>query len=364
MKKMKDGLEQLKKEFDKVIGSVREMEELEAVRVEFLGRRGKLAGLMKGLKEVPAKERKEMGQLANELKKDLESAFHDKADELERHRANVVEKEEWIDITLPGVAPKRGHLHPTSQAIEEIEDIFARIGFTRFPVPDIDWDYYAFETLNMPKDHPARDNWETFFIDAPEGCPSSAKLQGVGKGKIVATPHTSNAQVRILESVEPPFRKIYIGKAYRRQNDISHLPIHHQFEILMVDKGLSVKNLKGVIEYFVHSYFGEGRKVRLRPHHFRFTEPSFEVDISCDICKGTGKMEEAACRLCKSGWLELAGAGMTHPNVLKAGGIDPEEYSAIAFAFGIERTYMMRAGISIPDIRLIYRNDLRFVQQF
>ncbi|MBU0531433.1 MAG: phenylalanine--tRNA ligase subunit alpha [Candidatus Uhrbacteria bacterium] len=351
---MEDKLNKLKKEFEKALTGVADFDALEEVRVEFLGRKGKMAEMMKGLKDLHDEERKHMGQVANKVKGELEKFFDLKTEEIEAKSAGEIEKDEWIDITLPGVAPREGHLHPTTQAIAEIEDIFSRIGFTRFPIPDIDWDYYTFESLNMPPDHPARDNWETFFIDAPEG----------KKGKLVATPHTSNGQVRIMEAVKPPFRKLYIGKCYRRQNDISHLPIHHQFEILMVDKGLSVKNLKGVIEYFVHTYFGKDRKVRLRPHHFRFTEPSFEVDISCDICKGSGKLGSSACRLCKSGWLELAGAGMTHPNVLKAGGIDPEKYSAIAFAFGIERTYMMRAGIAIPDIRLIYRNDLRFVQQF
>jgi len=351
---MEDQLNKLKKEFEKALTKVDDFDALEGVRVEFLGRKGKLTDLFKGLKDLHDEERKHMGQVANVVKGELENFFDLKDKEIKAKSAGEIEKEEWIDITRTDKKLNEGHLHPTSKAIAEIEDIFARIGFTRFPIPDIDFDYYAFESLNMPADHPARDNWETFFIDAPEG----------KKGKLVATPHASNGQVRIMENVKPPFRKLYIGKCYRRQNDVSHLPIHHQFEILMVDKGLSVKNLKGVIEYFVHTYFGKDRKVRLRPHHFPFTEPSFEVDISCDICKGTGKVNDGVCRLCKSGWLELAGAGMTHPNVLKAGGIDPEEYSAIAFAFGIERTYMMRAGIAIPDIRLIYKNDLRFVQQF
>ena len=351
---MKNDLEKLQKEFSEAIAKVANESGLEDVRVEFLGRKGKFGGLMKGLKDLSDAERKKFGQLANQVKGEIEQAFANKETEIAQSRAGEVEAEEWIDITVPGLQCGEGHLHPTTQAIAEIEDIFSRIGFTRFPVPDIDWDYYAFESLNMPPDHPARDNWETFFIDAPEG----------KKGKIVATPHPSNAQVRILESTKPPFRKLYIGKAYRRQSDPSHLPIHHQFEILMVDKGLSVVHLKGVIEHFVHTYFGPEVKVRLRPHHFRFTEPSFEVDISCDLCKGTEIVNGAPCRVCKGGWLELAGAGMTHPNVLKAGGVDPKEYSAIAFAFGIERTLMMRAGISIPDIRLMYKNDLRFVNQF
>ncbi len=351
---MENDLNKLKKEFETAIDKVKDEVGLEEVRVQFLGRKGKLGELMKGLKSLSDKERKELGQAANELKKGIEVNFGVKEKMIVAGRAGEIEKEEWIDTTIPGLQCREGHLHPTTQAIKEIEDIFTAIGFTRFPVPDIDWDYYAFEALNIPKDHPARDNWETFFIDAPAG----------KKGQIVATPHPSNAQVRILESTKPPFRKLYIGKAYRRQSDPSHLTVHHQFEVLMVDKGLAVTHLKGVIENFVHSYFGKDRKVRLRPHHFRFTEPSFEVDISCDLCGGTEIYNGAACRVCKGGWVELAGAGMTHPNVLKAGGVDPKEYSAIAFAFGVERTLMMRAGISIPDIRLIYKNDLRFVNQF
>jgi phenylalanyl-tRNA synthetase alpha chain len=279
----------------------------------------------------------------------MEDLFHRTRRTLEEASALGRLESEWIDMTLPGIAPPLGHLHLTSQAIMEIEDIFARIGFTRIPVKEVDWDWYAFEALNMPKDHPARDNWETFFIDAPED---------QTLGKLVAVPHISNAQVRAMETLAPPFRALYIGKAFRRQNDISHLPIHHQFEVLMVDKGVTVVNLKGVIEYFVRAYFGAERRVRIRPHHFRFTEPSFEVDISCGLCQGNG------CRMCKEGWLELAGAGMTHPSVLRAGGVDPNVYSALAFAFGIERTYLMREGMQVDDIRLLYKNDLRFLQQF
>ena len=351
---MKSKLEQIKKEFLELVDQVVDREALEELQVQFLGRKGKLNGLMKEMAGLADEERKHIGKLANEVKEALEKALGEQEARLGAQEESKLALSEWIDITEPGRYPKEGHLHPVSQAIAEITEIFAHIGFTRVPVPEIDWDYYAFEALNMPKDHPARDDWETFFVDAPEG----------KKGKVVAIPHISNVQVRTMETHNLPFRALYIGRAYRRQSDTSHLPIHHQFEVLMVDEGVTLTDLKGVIEHFVHSYFGPDRTVRLRPHHFRFTEPSFEVDISCDVCKGTGKNAEAKCRLCKEGWLELAGAGMTHPNVLKAGGIDPQKYTALAFAFGIERTLMMREGINLDDIRLLYKNDLRFVNQF
>ncbi len=351
---MKNELEQLKRDFDALVEQVKDRAALEDLKNEFLGRKGKLKGLLKDVAQLADDERRTIGQFANEIKEILEATYGEKEQEFARADKAEAADREWIDITEPGRFPQEGHLHPVTQAINEIEDIFARIGFLRFPVPEVDWDYYAFEALNFPKDHPARDDWETFFIDAPAG----------KKGELVPVPHISNVQVRAMEQLGAPFRILYIGRAFRRQSDTSHLPIHHQFEVLMVDENVTLANLKGVIEHFVHSYFGADRKIRLRPHHFRFTEPSFEVDISCGVCGGTGKNATGTCRLCKEGWLELAGAGMTHPNVLKAGGIDPEKYTALAFAFGIERTMMMRAGMNVDDIRILYKNDLRFVKQF
>ena len=351
---MKKDLERLKEEFLELVDKVADRSALDELKNEFLGRKGRLKAMMRDMASLADDERKAIGKFANEIKDAIESVYGEHEQKIADLENSTQAEREWMDITEPGTGSKTGHLHPVSQAIAEITDIFARIGFTRVPVPEIDWDYYTFESLNMPKDHPARDDWETFFVDAPEG----------KKGKIVAVPHISNVQVRTMETHDVPFRALYIGRAYRRQSDPSHLPIHHQFEVLMVDEGVTLCDLKGVIEHFVHSYFGPERTVRLRPHHFRFTEPSFEVDISCDVCKGTGGKESAPCRLCKEGWLELAGAGLTHPNVLRAGGIDPEKYTALAFAFGIERTLMMREGINLDDIRLLYKNDLRFVNQF
>jgi len=351
---MKD-FAQLEVLLTKALESVKEFAELERVRVEFLGRKGKLAEAMKGLSALDDAERREAGKIANEVKQKMEKMFEAKKTEMENQKLAGLAEEEWIDVTLPGQVLEEGHLHLTSQAIEEITDIFSRIGFGRVLAPDIDWDWYAFESLNIPKNHPARDNWETFFIKGPE----HGRM-----GRVVLTPHTSNSQVRELEKGKLPIRMINIGRCYRRQIDVSHNPMFHQFEGFMVDKGITIAHLKGVLDYFAKAYFGPTRKIRLRPHHFRFTEPSFEVDITCGSCDGTAKIDGEKCRLCKAGWLELGGAGMTHPNVLKAGGIDPEKYTAFAFGWGVERTLMMRAGIKIGDIRLLHKNDLRFIQQF
>ncbi len=219
----------------------------------------------------------------------------------------------------------------------------------------MDWDYYAFESLNMPPDHPARDEWETFFMDAPVS----------EMGKMVLTPHTSNSQVRELERGEFPVRMINIAKCYRRQSDATHVPMFHQFEGLYVDKNVSITHLRGVLDYFAKSFFGADRKTRLRPFHFRFTEPSFEIDISCGVCGGSGiGADKQKCKICKRGWLELGGAGMVHPNVLKAAKVDPKKYSGFAFGWGVERTYLMKEGMQIDDLRALYKNDLRFLKQF
>jgi phenylalanyl-tRNA synthetase alpha chain len=262
---------------------------------------------------------------------------------------------------MPGERRTRGHLHPVSQAMEEITSIFERIGFTRVRYPEVDWDWYPFTSLNMPLDHPARDEWETFFVQAE---PHTTK------GKMVLTPHTSNGQVREMERLhsQPPIRMINIARCYRRQQDATHTQMFHQFEGLVVDKGISIEHLKGTLDYFAREFYGPGTKSRIRPFHFQFTEPSFEVDFSCHICGGIGSVSGAEgpqkCKLCKSGWHEVGGAGMVHPNVLRAGGIDPKEYTGFAFGWGIERTYTLKPGLSIDDIRLLYSGDARFLEQF
>lgn len=353
---MEKKFQDLQNSFAIAIVEAKTAEALEQVKNEFLGRKGALAGLMKELKDLSPEEKKEAGKVANEAKIAMEAAFAQAEAGIRSGEDAARAEKEWIDVTEPGVWPGEGHLHPVSTAIAEITDIFTKVGFSRVRAPEIDWDYYAFETLNMPKEHPARDDWETFFIEGTETQTANGE-----KGRVVLTPHTSNSQVREMEKGVLPIRMINIGRTYRRQSDISHVPMFHQFEGLMVDKGITIAHLKGVLDYFAREFFGPERVTRLRPHHFRFTEPSFEVDISCDVCAGK---DSSACRLCKSGWLELGGAGMVHPNVLKAGGVDPEEYTGFAFGWGVERTLMMREGIKIDDIRILYKNDLRFVNQF
>ncbi len=326
-------------------------EELENIRINLLGKNGKLTLLIKNIKNATPETRKQIGLTINDVKNTIESLLKSQNNSL-RQNARV-----WFDPTIPGVKPKIGHIHLVTQAIREISSVFSRIGFERLRYPEADWDYFAFEALNMPKTHPARDEWETFFVDAPE----SSEY-----GKMVLTPHTSNGQVREMLRVknalpagrQAPIRMINIAKCYRRQSDVSHSQMFHQFEGLVVDEDISIVNLKGTLDYFARTFFGPERKTRLRPYHFQFTEPSFEVDITCGICDGKG------CKVCKAGWLEMGGAGMVHPNVLKAGGIDTKKYSGFAFGWGVERVLMMRSGISIPDLRLLYSPDLRFLTQF
>jgi len=352
---MKDKLEQVKIEAVKAFASAKDETELEALEIKYLGRKGVLAALMQGVAGLPGAERPAMGKLANDVKSAVGRALAERRKELESAKLGAIADAEWMDLTVPGKRPPKGHVHIVTDAIAAVTEIFSRIGFTRVRYPEVEWDWYAFEALNMPKDHPARDEWETFFMDAPE----DPKL-----GKMVLTPHTSSGQIRELKKGKLPIRMINISKTYRRQSDVTHVPMFHQFEGLMVDKDVSVTHLKGVLDFFAREFFGRGRKTRLRPFHFRFTEPSFEIDISCDICGGTGQVNHMKCRVCKEGWLELGGAGMVHPNVLKACGVDPEKWSGFAFGWGVERTMMMREGVKIDDIRHLYRNDFRFLTQF
>lgn len=319
--------------------------QLTALFLESFGQNGKFTILSKQLKTLPPDKKPKIGKLLNQIKKDLEEAF-----EKQKKLVASLQLSDWLDVTAPGTAPKLGHLHIVTEAITEISRIFERIGFTRMRYPEIDWEWYAFESLNMPTNHPARDDFETFFIDLPP----NPKL-----GKVVLSPHTSSGQIREMERVgTPPIRMINIAKCYRPNWDISHTPMFHQFEGLVIDKGINITHLKGTFDHFAKEFFGRERKIRLRPFHFQFTEPSFEVDITCGVCNGKG------CRLCKEGWLELGGSGMIHPNVLRAGNINPEIYTGYAFGWGVERTYMMKQGLKIDDLRLLYSNDIRFLEQF
>lgn len=340
LKEFYDNLERIKNNFEKDISNKNSLEE---IRNKYIGRNSELGDLLKKIKLLEVQDRSDAGSQANSLKIFLESKIQEMEDK------SISEQVE-IDPTASPFRIQTGHMHFTSQAIDEISRIFEKIGFYRERYPEVEWDWYAFEALNMPKDHPARDEWETFFVDSEE---TNEKY-----GKRVLTPHTSSGQIREMLNRKPPIRMINISKCYRRQIDISHTPMFHQFEGLVVDKGINISNLKGVLDYFVKQFFGEKREARIRPYHFRFTEPSFEVDVSCGICGGKG------CRLCKEGWLEIGGAGMVHPNVLKACEIDHKVYSGFAFGFGIERNFMMKSGITVGDIRLIYQNDIRFLKQF
>lgn len=349
---MKEDLLRIESQAKEAIREASTLLKLENIRVLFLGRKGQLTMMLKQLSGLKIEERKEMGELANLVKRNVEAALAERERALEGEKFATLKETEWIDVTAPGLRPPEGHLHLVTQTIREIESIFKHLGFVRRRYPEVEWDWYAFEALNMPKNHPARDEWETFFLG------EKAIIEDKKYGKMVLTPHTSSGQVREMERGELPIRMINIGKCYRRQSDVSHVPMFHQFEGLLVDKNVSIANLKGVLECFAKSFFGPERKIRLRPFHFRFTEPSFEIDVSCGVCLGSG------CRLCKGGWLELGGAGMIHPNVLQAGKINPEIYSGFAFGWGVERTAMMKSGLKIDDIRILYKNDVRFLNQF
>ena len=348
---MKEEIINIRNEAIAQIMDINSVKELENVRIRYLGRNGKLTLLLRQIKKAPEKQKKQIGIVINETKNTIYSAIAQQKNKLQKT------SRKWFDPTIPGTKPKIGHLHLVTQAINEISDIFEKIGFVRVRYPEVEWGYYAFESLNMPKDHPARDEWETFFVDTP----AHSKY-----GQMVLTPHTSSGQIREMNRVKtPPIRMINIAKCYRRQSDVSHVPMFHHFEGLVIDKNISIANLKGTLDYFTENFFGKGRKTRLRPYHFKFTEPSFEVDISCDICKGKGYLKNGkVCKLCKEGWLELGGAGMVHPKVLKYGNINPNIYSGFAFGWGVERTYMTKEGMGIPDIRLLYSSKLQILQQF
>ncbi len=354
----------------------------ETLRVKYFGKKGLFNQAAKLIGQID--DKKKAGELLNDLKKQIESHLNNTTTRLAGGQAQQLNNStKWTDLTIPGLPPHTGHMHPISQAIEEIRNIFEHIGFTCVRYPEVDWDWYAFESLNMPPEHPARDEWETFFVDIPDTTknvpydPNNPRMRhpSLIGGKILLTPQTSNGQVREMErlSSQPPIRMINIARCYRRQQDVTHTQMFHQFEGLVVDKGINIQHLKGTLDYFAREFYGPGTKSRIRPFHFQFTEPSFEVDFSCHVCGGTGVInsqlttdnsQPTKCKFCKSGWHEVGGAGMVHPNVLKAGGIDPDVYTGFAFGWGVERTYTLKEGLNIDDIRLLYSSDLRFLRQF
>lgn len=346
---MRDNFINLKNQAIAQISDVKDLAELEEIRIDLFGRSGKFTISSKEISKVAIEEKKQFGITLNEVKNTLEELLAEKKNELS-NSARV-----WFDPTMPAKKQKLGKLHMITQAINEIASVFEKLGFIRVKYPEIEYDYFAFGALNFPENHPARDDWETFFIDQPD----SSKY-----GPMLLTPHTSSGQVREMLSNKPPIRMINIAKCYRRQIDSQHLTMFHQFEGLVVDKNINITNLKGTLDYFAKTFFGLDRTTRIRPYHFQFTEPSFEVDISCNVCDGKGSISSgSACKLCKEGWVEIGGAGMVHPNVLKNCGVDPKIYSGFAFGWGVERVSMMKSGLSVPDIRLLYSSDLRVLKQ-
>lgn len=312
---------------------------LNALTTRYLGRKGILTALLRGVSGLPREERPEAGRCANEAKKRLEKAFEEASQSLEAACDKAAT--DALDVTLPGRPPASGRVHPITQTTVAICEIFNRLGFEIAEGPDVELDYYNFEALNIPRDHPARDMQDTFYVS----------------DNIVLRTHTSPIQIRVMESQPPPVRIIAPGKAYRVDSDISHTPMFHQVEGLMVQEDLSFGDLKGVLTTFVHQIFDDDTGLRFRPSFFPFTEPSAEVDIRCVICRGEG------CRVCsRTGWLEVLGAGMVHPAVFEMVGYDPDRYTGFAFGMGIERIAMLRYGIE--DIRKFYENDLKFLEQF
>lgn len=314
--------------------------ELEQVRVKYLGRKGRLTAVLRSLGSLPPEERPRLGQEANRLKQELEDQLAARLQAL-KEAALAAAAAATLDITLPGRRQDLGRLHPLSQITREICDIFCRMGFQVVEGPEVETDYYNFEALNIPKDHPARDMQDTFYIS----------------DNVVLRTHTSPMQVRVMEKQRPPVRIIAPGKTFRRDSDLTHTPMFHQVEGLLVDRDISFADLKGVLTVFVHEMFGPEVDLRFRPSFFPFTEPSAEVDIRCVICRGAG------CRVCKqTGWLEILGSGMVDPEVFRFVDYDPEIYTGFAFGLGIERIAMLKYGID--DLRLFFENDLRFLRQF
>ena len=339
---LKQDLEHLRKKAEEELKAAKDRQGLEALRIKYLGKKGELTAILKQMRGLSEQERPVVGQLANELRALLEQELADRAGELREAETAMRLKLERIDVTLPGKRRTLGHKHPLSLELDEIEELFVGMGFDIVSGPEVEYDYYNFEALNMPKDHPARDTQDTFYIT----------------DNILLRTQTSPVQVRTMEKRKPPIRVISPGRVYRSDAvDATHSPLFHQIEGLVVDRGITMADLKGTLETVIKRMYGADSVLRFRPHHFPFTEPSAEVDVQCFNCHGEG------CRLCKGeGWIELLGCGMVHPKVLSNCGIDPEEYSGFAFGMGLERLVMRK--YSIDDLRLFYENDIRFLSQF
>ena len=339
---MRDKLVIIQKEVLESIDKANDSSSLEDIRVKYLGKKGQLTQILRGMGKLSPEERPVVGQLANKVRQTIESALAEKVKEMEERALAIRLKEETIDVTLPGKKPSLGKLHPLTIVLNQITEIFLGMGFDVAEGPEVELDYYNFEALNIPKNHPARDTQDTFYIN----------------GNILLRTHTSPTQIRTMEIQKPPIKIIVPGRVYRSDAvDATHSPIFHQIEGLVVDKNITMGDLKGVLDIFAKKMFGPKTRTRFRPHYFPFTEPSAEMDVSCVTCEGKG------CRICSdTGWIEILGAGMVHPKVLEYGNIDPNEYTGFAFGMGLDRIVNQIYGID--DIRLLYENDIRFLRQF
>lgn len=339
---MKQKLEAIKTQALNDLANVNDAQGLEELRVKYLGKKSDLSSALKMMATLTPEERPIMGQLANSIRGEIESAFEASKERISKAELSKRLEKEKIDITLPSDKNILGKVHPLTKVQTQMEDIFLGMGFSIIEGPEVETDYYNFTALNTPEFHPARDVQDTFYIT----------------DKILLRSQTSTVQVHAMESSQPPIRVISPGRVYRSDAvDGTHSPMFHQVEGLVIDKGITMGDLKGTLLMFAKQMFGEKTEIRFRPHHFPFTEPSCEVDVSCFVCGGKG------CSLCKGeGWIEILGAGMVHPNVLRMSGIDPEVYSGFAFGMGVERIVMTKFGIN--DMRLLYENDIRFLSQF
>jgi len=352
-------LEALSKGARDAIARAADEKALEELRVRFLGKKGELSLVLRGMGQLSAEERPKVGEVANRVKADVEGLLDGAKARLESAKLEAELAGPPIDVTLPArrLVP-RGHRHPITRAAEDIAAIFARLGYEVASGPEIELDWYNFEALNIPPDHPARDMQDTFYVE------ESTLRAGVEPGTVLLRTHTSPVQIRAMKRIgKPPVRIICPGRVYRSDYDQTHSPMFHQVEGLCVDEGITFADLKGTLAAFARAYFGPGTKTRFRPSYFPFVEPGAEVDVSCSICGGTGKKDGKRCGTCKeTGWLEVLGSGMVHPKVLENGGVDPKRYTGFAFGMGVERMAMLRYGID--DLRLYFENDLRFLEQF